>query len=158
ARLRAAAATEWHIVAAAESGDEVNAWDLAHGVVSNGQGFGVAGGAAEFAEPDLEQQWVFGSEPQHAFAMTRTCDGPEDPFPDLPQGQGHYWFRDQSHSQLENARDQVGQPKKNLVRIAHFDTGFDPQHVTLPSGLIKELQKNFVDGGNPDDATDRSHG
>jgi hypothetical protein len=158
AKLGIAAASEWHIVTTAETNEEINAWDLSHSLVGSGNGLGLAGGAPEFAEPDLEQQWIFGTEPQHAFALTRACEKASEQNGDLPTGEGHFWFRDAGHSQLEKARDQVGNPKTNRVRIAHFDTGFDPQHSTKPQFLLEQLQKNFVNDKLPDDATDRSSG
>ena len=157
AKLAAAAAPRWHVVEAKDAGEEVNAWDMAHAMVAGGQGFGVAGGPAEFAEPDLEQQWIVGTDRQQAFAMTRSCESADPPNKDLPQGQGPYWFRDGDHSQLENARNQIGNPQER-IRIAHLDTGYDPDHVTLPQFLRKDLQKNFVDPKRPDDAADRSSG
>ena len=50
-------------------------------------------------------------------------------------------------------RDQVGAPSGRRIRIAHLDTGYDPEHVTLPLHLLTELQRNFVDG-DPNDARD----
>src|SRR5437879_4219943 len=69
AALAAAPASEWHIMAADTPRGEVNAWDLCHHVVRSG--FGVTGlAAAQFAEPDLEQQWITGTPAQHALAVT----------------------------------------------------------------------------------------
>lgn len=156
-RLRAAAASpQWHIVSAPAPADEVNAWDMCHGLVR--EGLGVAGlPPAQLAEPDLEQQWVTGTPVQHALAMTRSCENATDSDPRLPAGAGAFWFRDGSHSQLEAARAAVGQPR-DRVRIAHLDTGYDPNHETRPQFLRSDLQKNFVDEESPDDATDHTNG
>ncbi|HEX8090726.1 MAG TPA: S8 family serine peptidase, partial [Blastocatellia bacterium] len=152
----AAAAPRWHVVTSAISFDEVNAWELSHQLIR--QGMGVAGlSNPVFVEPDLEQRWVFGTETQHAFAITRSCDEEAEPDERLPVGDGFFWFRDPQHSQLEQARGSVGQPA-DRVRIAHFDTGFDPEHVTKPVFLRLDLQKNFVETELPDDATDHSSG
>jgi hypothetical protein len=86
--LGLARAPQRHIVTTAETGEEVNAWDLAHSLISNGQSLGFAGGAPEFAEPDLEQQCVFGTEPQHALALVRSCDKADSPEANLPVGTG----------------------------------------------------------------------
>ncbi len=156
AGLGAAAGAQWQIVSAAAAGGEVNAWDLCHHLVT--QGFGVAGAALpEFAEPDLEQRWIYGTDTQHALALARTCDRPDDPDPDLPIGNGFFWFRDPSHSQLEQARGEVGQPAQRVC-IAHFDTGYDPDHITKPQHLRTDLARNFVDANFPNDATDRTSG
>ncbi|HWW77915.1 MAG TPA: S8 family serine peptidase, partial [Pyrinomonadaceae bacterium] len=130
--------------------------DLAHHLVRGGMG--VSGlGQPQFVEPDLEQRWLVSSDPQLAFATARTCDQVEEPDSRLPTGDGPFWFRDASHSQLERARGEVGEPGSR-VRIAHLDTGYDRAHVTLPRFLRTDLQKNFVDEDRPDDATDRSSG
>src|SRR5262249_34209301 len=107
--LAAAAQPNWYIMSAQAPGEEENAWDLCHQLLRSG--FGVAGAPApEFCEPDLEQRWVFGSDTQHAFAAASTCDKPADPDTRLPVGNGFFWFRDDLHSELEQARTAVGQP------------------------------------------------
>src|SRR4051794_23350440 len=58
---------QWHIVAPAAETDEVNVWDLCHEATSGSLGM-AAGGPVEFAEPDLEQRWIFGTESQSLFA------------------------------------------------------------------------------------------
>jgi hypothetical protein len=156
AGLGAAPEAEWYVMSTGEAAAEVNAWDLCHHI--NQQGFGIAGMAdVQFAEPDFEQQWATGTPVQQAIAMTRTCDAPMAPDKRLPTGTGFLWFRDPSHSQLEAARTAVGQPA-DRVRIAHCDTGYDPNHETLPQFLRKDLQRNFVDSERPQDATDHTSG
>ena len=44
---------------------------------------------------------------------------------------------------------------RNVVRIAHLDTGYDDNHATKPRFLNKGLARNFVDDDRPNDATDR---
>src|SRR5262249_43700652 len=48
------------------------------------------------------------------------------------------------------------------VRIAHLDTGYDPNHETKPLFLLtkdpKNLQRNFVEADLPNDATDHTAG
>jgi len=155
-QARIAKAPEWQILTATTSADEVNAWDLCHQVIS--KGMGIAGlGAVEFAEPDIEQQWIFGEEAEHALAGVGPCERPQDPDTRLPMGNGFYWFRDPTHSQLQLAREELGQPAKR-IRIAHFDTGYDAHHITRPQFLRTDLQRNFVDDGLPGDATDHSTG
>ncbi|MBV8226510.1 MAG: S8 family serine peptidase [Verrucomicrobia bacterium] len=159
-RLSAASLPEWYAMSTAESAGEVNAWDLCHHIVTHG--FGVAGlGTAEFAEPDLRQQWITATPVEHAMAAGRTCDKPTDPDSRLPTGSGCFWFRDSGHSQLEAARSAVGNPA-DRIRIAHLDTGYDPDHETRPLFLLTKtpnnLQKNFVDADLPNDATDHTSG
>jgi Subtilase family len=158
--LGAAPRPEWHIMTPIATAAEVNAWDLCHHLVT--QGFGVAGlSAPEAAEPDFEQRWITGTPVEHALAASRTCDKPNDPDSRLPSGSGNFWFRDSSHSQLEAARAAVGQPA-DRIRIAHFDTGYDPDHETKPLFLLNKeptnLQRNFVEADRPNDATDHTSG
>ena len=158
--LGAAAVPEWYVMSSTEAGGEVNAWDLCHHLVT--QGFGVAGlSTAEAAEPDLEQPWITGTPVEHALAAARTCDQPTGPDSRLPSGLGNFWFRDNSHSQLEAARAAVGRAA-DRVRVAHFDTGYDADHQTKPLFLLNQepsnLQRNFVDADRPDDATDHTSG
>jgi hypothetical protein len=54
---------------------------------------------------------------------------------------------------LEDARQQVGN-KGDRVRIAHIDTGYDKDHLTRPLNLDFSRQRNFIDPGRPNDATD----
>ncbi len=158
--LGAAPGPEWYVMSPGASAAEVNAWDLCHHLVT--QGFGVAGlSAAEAAEPDLEQPWITGTPVQHALAAARTCDQPTASDARLPVGSGNFWFRDRSHSQLEAARTVIGRPA-DRVRIAHFDTGYDPDHQTKPLFLLTKeptnWQRNFVDADRPNDATDHTSG
>jgi len=150
-----AAPPQWHMVSAVGEQDEVNVWDLCHETMSGGLGM-AAGGRVEFAEPDLEQRWIFGTEAESLLAAAGSCDQAQEPDSRLPVGDGFFWFRDQVHSQLQAARDEIGQPAAR-VRIAHFDTGYDPSHITKPQFLRTDLQRNFEDG-DPNDATDRSEG
>jgi hypothetical protein len=154
--LGATANSEWYVMSAAQGAAEVNAWDVCHHLVR--QGFGVAGmPAAEFAEPDLEQQWVAGAATQHALAMARSCEQPAGPDNRLPSLPDVFWFADGDHSQLKAARTAIGQPS-DRVRIAHLDTGYDPHHRTKPVHLLEDLARNFVDSERPNDATDHSAG
>ena len=153
-RVGLAATPQWQMVTATTEADEVNSWELCHELVTNG--LGIAGGMVEFAEPDLEQRWIFGTESQSLLAATASCDRAQDADPRLPVGEGFYWFRDQAHSQLQSAREEVGQPSSRVC-IAHFDTGYDPDHITKPQFLRTDLQRNFEEG-SPNDATDRSEG
>jgi hypothetical protein len=145
----------WYVVRAVADDDEVNVWDVCHHLVE-GKVEGLA--VPEFAEPDIAQQWVFGPDSHHLKQLARTCEEVVPPDSRLPSGSGFYWFRDSSHSQLELARDEVGQPASNRVCIAHFDTGYDPTNCARPKFLRTDLQKNFVDDNVPDDATDITSG
>ncbi len=156
--LGAAPPSQWYIMSTGETGSEVNAWDLCHHLVQ--QGFGVVGlEAVEFAEPDIEQQWLSGKVAKQAFAIARDCQTAafQDATPPLATLPDDNWFRDSQHSELDAARTAIGNPA-DKVRIAHLDTGYDPFHKTLPQFLRRDLQKNFVDEDTPNDATDQTSG
>jgi len=155
----ATAANTWQILTPPPSFAEANAWDVCHSLLQ--QGFGVAGvPAPEFAEPDLEQQWITGNDAELGMALSRSCDSVNPQRQEFPGAADNpYWFRDRGHSQFDDAIAQLGGPQvASKVRIAHFDTGYDPDHHTLPKHLRADIARNFVDGGNPKDATDRTSG
>src|SRR5262245_11173822 len=151
-------ASTWYVLEAPPSfaAAAPNAWDVCHALMN--QGSGVAGAAPpEFAEPDLPQQWSVGQEPELGMALAATCDKADPQDPDFPLEPNPLWFRDPSHSQFDAALAKVGGPGVAAkVRVAHLDTGYDPQHQTLPKRLRRDLQRNFVDAGRPNDASDTS--
>jgi hypothetical protein len=58
--MGAAPAFEWHLTDIPTDVDESDLWDLCHQLQT--KGFGIAGSpTVEFAEPDLEQQWIVDS-------------------------------------------------------------------------------------------------
>ena len=75
-------------------------------------------------------------------------------------GNTNLWFADEAHSQLEETRARVVAPNpttspRDVVRIAHLDTGYDANHATKPRFLNTALARNFVDDDRPQDATDK---
>ena len=157
--LGAAAGNVWQILTPPPGFAEENDWDVCHSLLQ--QGFGVAGaGAPEFAEPDLQQQWITGSRSDLGLSLAKSCDKADSQSADFPRDNDHpYWFRDPAHSQFNAAIAAIGGPEvASKVRIAHFDTGYDPQHHTLPKRLRTDIARNFVDDGNPNDASDQTSG
>ncbi|MGE0725727.1 MAG: S8/S53 family peptidase, partial [Alphaproteobacteria bacterium] len=156
-RRGAAAPAEWHVLAADRDEAEAAPWDLCHALLDGG--LGLAGAPpVEAAEPDVEQQWTWGDTRRGPGFAAAGCDAADPPSAGLPTGSVRYWFRDGDHSQLEPARDHVGDPAGERVRIAHLDTGYDRNHVTIPRHLRADLQRSFVDGDDLFDATDDSAG
>ena len=155
--LGAAAGDVWQILTPAAALEGENSWDICHSLLR--QGFGVAGaGAPAFAEPDLQQQWITGKDSEVGFALVKSCDKVDAQSADFPRDNDPYWFRNPAHSQFDAAVAAIGGPQvASKVRIAHFDTGYDPQHHTLPKRLRKDIARNFVDG-NPNDASDQTSG
>lgn len=154
--MGAVAPPTWHMAAGEATG--VNPWDLCHELMK--RGLGVAGGTGvAFAEPDIEQQWPWSQPGRELLSLTGTCGPPAPEDGDVyPIKMPHTWFREPAYSQLEAAQQAIGSPTAaKRIRIAHVDTGYDPQHVTKPAHLRTDLQRNFVDGENPSDASDQSH-
>ena len=146
------AGTSWHLATARPG--PVSPWDACHLAVQ--QGLGLAGGV-DFAEPDLEQQWPWSTAARQTLGMAGEC-GPAEPQDGDTYAVGSHplWFRDTHHSQLGDAGYTVGAPNAaTTIRIAHLDTGFDPNHSTRPVNLRLDLQRNFVDANRPGDATDQ---
>jgi hypothetical protein len=156
--LGAASGDVWHILTPPPGFAEANSWDICHALMQ--QGLGVAGAPAPtFAEPDLEQRWITGSSAEGGQSLVQPCESPDPQSPDFPSEGNPYWFRDASHAQFDSAIAAIGGPQvASKVRIAHFDTGYDPNHHTLPTRLRRDLGHNFVDDGNPSDASDHSSG
>jgi hypothetical protein len=149
----------WYVLEAPPGLSEPNPWDLCHALMT--EGFGLSGAPRpEFAEPDLQQQFIVGNARELGVALAATCDKADPQDPDFPLDKANpLWFRDQAHAQFDAALAKVGGPDVAAkVRIAHLDTGYDPQHKTLPKRLRRDLQHNFVDADRPNDASDTSSG
>jgi len=149
-----AAAPAWHV---AETETHPNSWDACHALLD--QGLGVAGGDVVFAEPDLEQTWLWTTPNRQALAIAG-CDAAPPNHDVYATGNTNLWFVDEAHTQLEETRARVAAPDpttspRNVVRIAHLDTGYDDNHATRPRFLNTGLARNFVDDDRPNDATDK---
>jgi hypothetical protein len=150
----------WHVATPARD-EDANLWDVCHSLMT--EGFGVAGGPeVAFAEPDLAQQWLFEPESRAAMRQLRAlsaageCTQADPPDPDLPPADSTVpfnWFLDNAHSGLAAARAAAGGGARR-VRIAHLDTGYDPDHATLPQFLNHDLERNFSGEGDVNNAAD----
>ena len=149
--MGAASPSEWHLTDIPTDVDESDLWDLCHQLQT--KGFGIAGGpTVEFAEPDLEQQWIVDSPDRlaaKAFAASAgdTCRNPIpwDPRYPAPSPFDWRWFQDPNHSGLDGARSQINNPADRIT-IAHLDTGYRKGHDVLPRFLDTARQRSFVDG------------
>src|SRR5574338_555846 len=153
-----AAASIWHIVEAPIALDVSNPWDVCHAMVT--QGLGLADGARpEFAEPDLQQQWLSRPQEDRELALSATCKATKQDS-DFPRDADNLWFQNDPHIQSASALESLPLPNDDseLICIAHLDTGYDPAHRSLPKRLETALQRNFVDADRPHDATDDSSG
>ncbi len=147
-----AAAATWATVSKPEDGVST-AWDDCHELMQSG--LGAAGGAVMFAEPDLPQRWVYGDDRAIGLALTQDCSAVNGQSTDFPQNADKLWWRQAGFSQLGDAAAHAGQPGGGRrVRVAHFDTGFDPGHSSLPAHVNFGQQRNFVASPPTADATD----
>src|SRR5271166_2753928 len=151
--LGAAPSRTWYVLKPSIALDQPNIWDLCHSLVQNG--FGVAVGTPEFAEPDLQQRWIVGDDAGLSMAVARMCEEANKPNPLYPTEPDPLWFRDADHSRFDAAGNLAGVTR---VRVAHFDTDYDPAHHALPRYLNKALGHNFVDDDRPNDASDDTTG
>ncbi|MBL8299682.1 MAG: S8 family serine peptidase [Rhodanobacteraceae bacterium] len=153
------AATTWMRVAAAGS-DAEHPWDRAHAMALSAATAFAANGRGDIVavEPDLEQDWEHSRRnPSTSGDAAEQCRfDDQDDSGGKAKADGVAWNLREAFSQLAAARDQVGDKLTN-IRIAHLDTGYDPDHHTLPPNLRHDLQRSFVKAdGTPDDARDRA--
>jgi hypothetical protein len=140
--------------AAATSRDAAHPWDEAHRALAEPSALGLESVPPAYAEPDFVQGFPYRQAEGGFESDTQAgpCEytGPIEfwPWPNL----GFAWHLRDEYSGLKAARDHVGD-HADRVRVVILDTGFDPEHVTLPAHLSTELQRNFADG-DASDATD----
>jgi len=125
--------------------EETNPWDDAHQLVKSRDDI-------YYAEPDLDKNnpEVKARQDEQGLVETHVAQDQYDPdWPFPTKGQPNepdrmIWHVDMAHSQLRDAWQEV--EKKPIIRIAHFDTGYDPDHTTFPKDNIEfDLQRNFVE-------------
>lgn len=142
-RLSAAADPVWHL--ASLDREAASPWDACHALLE--QGLGVSGrSGVTFAEPDLEQQWLWAPESRQAFGMVPECGNPEAQDSDVyAVGPEDGWFSGSRFSQLDDARSMVKVPNDGArIRIAHLDTGYDPTHCSTPEHVNNALERDFL--------------
>jgi hypothetical protein len=142
---------EWHVARATGNTTGAHPWELAHETLS--RSLGIAG-TDVLIEPDLEQQWFTGSEQEVTLrAEDETCTF-HDQDQKLPWVEGEFaWHLGDAFSQLRSARE-AARASSHVVRIAHLDTGYDPEHSVRPPKLRPDLQRNFLNDQPSSDAHD----
>lgn len=155
------------------SKDVANAWDQAHQLYNQlAQNSDV-----DFVEPDIinELKEEFPNlKPEIADTFHESFTHEQDfclrkidydaDWPSPAGGKKEVWHIQNAFSQLLQAREEIAQllaqrREKTIVRIAHFDTGYDRGHITYPADLIRlDLQKNYTGDGDPDNAGDEGMG
>ena len=137
---------QWHV---AEIAGEPNPWDAAHTQVAGA--LGLQPSALIYAEPDLLQKPLAGYD-QHPPAAAAALA-----FAGVPPSPGFGWHLGDAFSQLRSARTQAAGGAG--IRIAHIDTGYDPNHPARPKNILHDLERSFVDGdNNPNSAADPNRG
>lgn len=134
-----------------------NAWDEAHDVLRNGKRIaGDVGFETLAVEPDIEQSWPYVADERRARGV---LDGR---FNDQSSADGqaslkgrNAWHLGDDFSQFAAARARVGNDQHNIL-VAHLDTGYDPDHKTLPAGIRLALQRSTIPGEAKGDAVDRA--
>lgn len=143
-------------IAVAPPGRRRHPWDEAHHAVRHPQGGLEALAAGAYAEPDFVQSFPYEGPGDGGLESLTTppCaeTGPDAFWPVGAPAVG--WHLADGHSGLKAARDRVGAPAGQKVRVGILDTGYDPDHASKPLHLLRELEKNFYDEDVPDDATD----
>src|SRR5271163_1590668 len=133
-----APSSQWHLLrSVTEAGNATatevaNPWDICHQLLEEGLGF-AGGGPIEFAEPDLQQQWLIGRPGAVAVALANSRPQADKQNPSYPTLPDNFWYRDADHAQWDAALAVTPDPEvANCTRVAHLDTGYDPAHKTLP--------------------------
>lgn len=127
----------WQIVSFGAGIENANLWDLCHDAVS-ATDLALGPGSVAFAEPNLVQHWRYDNRAGIVAALTAGC-AEQPPKESLPTGSDRLWYRDEVHANFTGAPDGSG------ARIAHLDTGYDPEHKTLPRNLDTAHGWNFVE-------------
>ena len=148
---------EWFVARPTGTVNNDTPWDVIHeAMTSLEKGPGIADGVLPDAiEPDLLQSWLpVKPEPSRLAAAADHCVF-VDQVEDLPKRRGEFaWHLGDSFSQLERAGEHIKSSASD-VRIVHLDTGYDPEHVTTPGErVIRALERNFIDGNDPQSAVD----
>ena len=129
-----------------------NAWDLAHARVADQ--LGIDASAVLFAEPDLDQSFEERSENVEPAGAALALAGQAAQHIGQTDANGKKigpspgWHLEDAFSQLKSARNSVpfSDPR---TRIAHLDTGYDPNHPARPETGRIVLEHSFVEG-DPD--------
>jgi hypothetical protein len=150
-------ATGWVAASPSPARGSPHPWDEAHRAVADPRAAGLESlSHLQYAEPDLLQHFPYqvpDTTPEALEARALPCQyrGLDSDWP--PAELRFAWHLDDAFSGLRAARQRVGEPAGRRVRIAHLDTGYDPEHITRPLLLRTEEQRNFA-GGDANDATD----
>uniref|UniRef100_UPI004049EF2C S8 family serine peptidase n=1 Tax=Desulfobacca sp. TaxID=2067990 RepID=UPI004049EF2C len=157
AELELTTAPTWFLADLPDGGP--TPWDLAHSQVA--RQLGLAPSDILFIEPDLAQGLYRDVPPREVkgpVALDIDCSQPK---PQTAEGgrimvPGLAWHLGKNFSQLQAAREEMGEFHAPRTMIAHIDTGYDRNHEACPAHVRHDLERNFVDGDdNPKSAQDK---
>ncbi len=138
-------APRWYLADVPDGRD--NPWDLAHARLADQ--LGVAESDVLFAEPDLiqpVQKDPFNREAQGLPLGEECTECTQEDGGGRAKGPDTFaWHLGDDFTQLKRAREEVEFTDRR-TRIAHFDTGYYRDHVTLPKHIRTDLERNFADG------------
>jgi hypothetical protein len=113
----APAAFSWHVVTLVPAETD-NPWQACHNLVTQSA---VTSAPIDFAEPDLQQQWLLRREDLRGLSITGTCVTANGPDLDYPIVAGNpLWFRDLAHGQVESQREIAWQDHPRNALLHHF--------------------------------------
>ena len=124
--------------------ENMHPWDIAHGVLDYPPAAGLESGQElQFVEPDFEQSFPYQlTEPEtleSALERAESC---------VRRGIDSHWPN-------RTARSAIGDPGDGKrIRIGILDTGYDPDHATLPLHMRYDLARNLTGDGPETNATD----
>jgi len=144
----------WGALSLPKGRSDLHPWDEAHRAVAAPSSLGLES-APVYAEPEFIQAFPYQGPDDmglESFGSAGACalTGPDEFWPpNVPRERFPFaWHLRGEFSGLKAARERVGEPTGRRVRIAILDTGYDPEHITLPEHLLTELQWNFVEDNN----------
>jgi subtilisin family serine protease len=146
---------QWFLAELPDGG--VTPWDLAHTRLA--EQLGVSESDVIFAEPDIIHNIYRDpneSGTNQLFAVGDDCRSiSQDGNNGKATGPDTFaWHLGDDYTQLTKALNEVAFASPR-TRIAHLDTGYYRAHVTVPEHILRELERNFVDGdADPNSAED----
>ncbi len=151
--------TVWRLATPRSTEPDLHPWDLAH--TAKRSEFFDSHRQLLYMEPDIDHPAVPDFPDLEAFftqAAGQDIEPGKPPKDSWPWKKGFAWHLENDCSQLKSARVLVGDPQAARVRIAILDSGYDPDHVTLPAYLAQHLEANFVENNNSARHPRASHG
>ena len=118
-------------------------WDVAHSVYERNR----ENGEVAYVEPDVEDDFRTANS-LFSSSASSTSGNYLDYWSPVPNDL--VWHTKKDYNQLKAAREFVGDPSDgNRVRIAHIDTGYTPNHISVPRHIQTTLERSFRKG-DPD--------